>query len=136
MPIIPSLPVAEIARQADTKEIAVSVGSILADQDTEKGNFLVVSPYDEKPHLLDLRTLDAANQLLAKALVGLECLRDDYATAPYVDIFNVSYEILPPDFLLGDCDSNKQFSGPKLLVPFESWLEPQRSRGRLLPSIL
>jgi hypothetical protein len=95
MPIIPSLPVAEIARQADTKEIAVSVGSILADQDTEKGNFLVVSPYDEKPHLLDLRTLDAANQLLAKALVGLECLRDDYATAPYVDIFNVSDEILP-----------------------------------------
>jgi hypothetical protein len=51
-------------------------------------NLLVVSPYDEVPHLLDLRTLDTANQLLAKALVGLKCLRDDYATAPYVETFN------------------------------------------------
>lgn len=47
-----------------------------------------MSPYDEEPHLLDLRTVDTANQLLAKALVGLKCLRDDYATAPYVEIFN------------------------------------------------
>jgi len=53
-------------------------------------NFLVVSPYDEKPHLLDLRTLNTANQLLAKALVGLKCQRDDYATAPYPSIFNWS----------------------------------------------
>lgn len=53
-------------------------------------NLLVVSPYDEEPHLLDLRTLDAGSQILAKALVGLECLRADYATAPYVETFNVS----------------------------------------------
>lgn len=53
-------------------------------------NLLVVSPYEEDDHLLDLRTLDFANQSLAKALVDLKCLRDDYATAPYVDIFNVS----------------------------------------------
>ena len=51
-------------------------------------NLLVVSPYDELPHLLDLRTVNTANQLLAKALVGLKCLRDDYATAPYVETFN------------------------------------------------
>lgn len=51
-------------------------------------NFLIVSPYDEQPHLLDLRTLDTANQILARALTGLKCLRDDYATAPYVEIFN------------------------------------------------
>lgn len=54
------------------------------------GNLLIVSPYHELPHLLDLRTLDTANQLLAKALVRLECLRDDYATAPYTEIFNWS----------------------------------------------
>lgn len=58
-----------------------------ASIDTDK-NLLVVSPYDEKPHLLDLRTLDVPNQLLAKALVILKCLREDYATAPYVEIFN------------------------------------------------
>jgi hypothetical protein len=51
-------------------------------------NLLVVSPYLEEAHLLDLRTVDIPNQLLAKALVGLKCLRPDYATAPYVEIFN------------------------------------------------
>jgi len=51
-------------------------------------NLLVVSPYEEEPHLLDLRTLDTENQLLARALVGLQCLREDYATAPYLDSFN------------------------------------------------
>jgi len=50
--------------------------------------YLVVSPYDEKPHLLDLQTLDTPNQLLARALVGLKCLREDYATAPYIETFN------------------------------------------------
>ncbi|KAF7895285.1 hypothetical protein EAF00_007099 [Botryotinia globosa] len=50
--------------------------------------YLVVSPYDEKPHLLDLDTLDTPNQLLARALVGLKCLREDYATAPYIETFN------------------------------------------------
>ncbi|KAL3420817.1 UPF0643 protein [Phlyctema vagabunda] len=57
---------------------------------SEDGNFLLVSPYPEYDHLLDLRTVDAANQLLAKALVGMKCSRSDYATAPYVDNFNWS----------------------------------------------
>lgn len=51
-------------------------------------NLLVVSPYDELPHRLDLRSVDTNNQLLAKALVSLKCLRLDYATAEYVAIFN------------------------------------------------
>lgn len=55
--------------------------------------YLVVSPYDEKPHLLDLETLDIPNQLLARALVGLKCLREDYATAPYIETFNVRFSI-------------------------------------------
>ena len=54
----------------------------------ENGNYLVVSPYKEHPHLLDLRSLDTANQLLSTALIGLKCLREDYATAPYVETFN------------------------------------------------
>jgi hypothetical protein len=62
----------------------------LANIHAETEDLLVVSPYTEEPHLLSLKTVDTANQLLAKALVGLKCLRDDYATAPYVEIFNVS----------------------------------------------
>lgn len=61
---------------------------------SNKDHLLAVSPYEDEEHLLDLRTVDTANQLLAKALVGLKCLRDDYATAPYVEIFNVSFKTI------------------------------------------
>lgn len=53
-----------------------------------ESRYLVVSPYTEKEHLLDLETLDAENQLLALALVSLRCVREDYATGPYLEIFN------------------------------------------------
>lgn len=71
--------------------VSISVKEIVSGHQTTNGkneNLLIVSPYDEEPHLLDLRTLDSANQILAQALTGLKCLRDDYATAPYVEIFN------------------------------------------------
>lgn len=51
-------------------------------------NPITISPYVEAPHLLDLRTLEPQAQLLAWALRGLRSVREDYATAPYVDIFN------------------------------------------------
>jgi hypothetical protein len=51
-------------------------------------NLLVVSPYTEKEHLLDLRSLDRENALLARALVHFKNLRPDYATAPYRETFN------------------------------------------------
>ncbi|TVY20050.1 UPF0643 protein PB2B2.08 [Lachnellula arida] len=71
--------------------VSFSVKEIASGLQTTNGkneNLLIVSPYEEEPHLLDLRTLGSANQLLAQALTGLKCLRDDYATAPYVEIFN------------------------------------------------
>jgi hypothetical protein len=54
----------------------------------ESENLLVVSPYTERGHLLDLNTLDKPDQLLAKALVEMAPVRDDYATAPYIEAFN------------------------------------------------
>lgn len=51
-------------------------------------DWLVSSPYTTAPHLLDLRTLDLPNQLLARALTILTPIRDDHATAPYLDTFN------------------------------------------------
>ncbi|KAL2259881.1 hypothetical protein VTK26DRAFT_6293 [Humicola hyalothermophila] len=51
--------------------------------------YLVVSPYEEQEHLLDLDSLGRVEQqLLALALTKMKCLRDDYATAPYVETFN------------------------------------------------
>lgn len=51
-------------------------------------NPIIISPYVEAPHLLYLQTLEPQAQLLAWALRGLRSVREDYATAPYVDIFN------------------------------------------------
>ncbi|KAK3902072.1 hypothetical protein C8A05DRAFT_15819 [Staphylotrichum tortipilum] len=49
---------------------------------------LVVSPYHEQEHLLNLDSIDAENQLLALSLTKLRCLRADYATASYIESFN------------------------------------------------
>ncbi|KAI1351542.1 hypothetical protein F5Y01DRAFT_122362 [Xylaria sp. FL0043] len=54
----------------------------------EAQNLLVTSPYTEREHLLDLRSVDLENAILAQALVHLKCLRPDYATAPYILTFN------------------------------------------------
>ncbi|KAI9050716.1 hypothetical protein LZ554_004836 [Drepanopeziza brunnea f. sp. 'monogermtubi'] len=57
---------------------------------TTNKSLLVVSPYHEEAHLLDLATLNTPNQLLAKALVNLEFIRDDHRTASYAESFNWS----------------------------------------------
>lgn len=59
-----------------------------AAQKADQNRYLVVSPYTEQEHLLDLDSLDAENRLLALALTNMNCLRDDYATAPYIESFN------------------------------------------------
>lgn len=70
--------------------IIVSESEVVATPTPSPGpdRYLVVSPYTEQQHLLDLDTLDTENQLLALALTQMRCLRDDYATAPYLDTFN------------------------------------------------
>jgi hypothetical protein len=59
-----------------------------SDGTNQDDNYIVMSPYTEQDHLLDLRTLDAENALLAQALVHMKSLRPDYATAPYAETFN------------------------------------------------
>ncbi|KAK8062467.1 hypothetical protein PG997_014564 [Apiospora hydei] len=56
----------------------------------DDGSFLITSPYTEREHRLDLRTVDTENALLARALVHMKNLRPDYATAPYTETFNWS----------------------------------------------
>jgi hypothetical protein len=78
------IPVPTDTLNKETSSISISEAT------DDKENFLVVSPYDERPHLLDLRTVDISCQLLARALVGMKALRIDYATAPYASTFNFS----------------------------------------------
>lgn len=54
----------------------------------ESPRHIVMSPYVEQEHLLDLETLDVENQILAEALGDMHCCREDYATAPYLETFN------------------------------------------------
>jgi len=56
----------------------------------DRPNLLVISPYTEVSHRLDLDTLKLQEQQLAIALTDLRSLRQDYATCPYVEIFNWS----------------------------------------------
>lgn len=78
----PSFPVS--LKDPGTIQVSVTAEPII---NSEK-NLLVVSPYEEEPHLLDLNTLDTSNQLLAKALFCMKNERDDYATANYQESFN------------------------------------------------
>lgn len=71
----------------EARDISQDVAGFRSD---DSSNYLVVSPYTEQEHLLDLRTLDKENGLLAKALVYFKSLRPDYATAPYTETFNWS----------------------------------------------
>ncbi|KAI1612093.1 hypothetical protein EDD37DRAFT_633707 [Exophiala viscosa] len=50
--------------------------------------WLTVSPYLEPEHLLDLRTLDTPNRLLALALTTLIPATTEYATIRYEDAFD------------------------------------------------
>ncbi|KAK3306425.1 uncharacterized protein B0T15DRAFT_139813 [Chaetomium strumarium] len=77
-------------QQLDAKDLSV-VSCIEDLADARKAaweRYLVVSPYQEQDHLLDLQSLDVENQLLAVSLTTMKCLRDDYATAPYTQTFN------------------------------------------------
>jgi hypothetical protein len=95
----PTLPFETVERHEISRalESATSLQNPILSSNVEAidhSRYLVVSPYDELPHLLDLEALDTANQLLSRALVEMKCLREDYATAPYIETFNVGYRNL------------------------------------------
>jgi hypothetical protein len=81
---------AQSFRSPDIKTPAVvsHTRTLAAATKPSRDRYLVVSPYHEQDHLLDLETLDVENQLLALSLAKLRCLRKDYATAPYIETFN------------------------------------------------
>ena len=60
------------------------------EQDDSNDNFLIVSPYRSRAHLLSLQHLHPNQQLLAKALTSIQPIRPDYATCPYPLAFNRS----------------------------------------------
>jgi hypothetical protein len=69
-------------------EVTYLSGSDPQPIDRISEDHLVISPYTDLPHLLYLPSVGTQEQLLAHALTGLKSEREDYATAPYVEIFN------------------------------------------------
>ncbi|KAL2043595.1 hypothetical protein N7G274_003902 [Stereocaulon virgatum] len=67
---------------------ATSIPALDAETRADVGDFLVMSPYTSQPHLLDLRSYQEPQRLLARALTVLEPVRVDYATAQYDRSFN------------------------------------------------
>lgn len=78
----------------DEKTRLVTSEQEIANAELVSGNddssFLVTSPYTEKEHRLDLRSVGIENALLARALVHMKSVRPDYATAAYTETFNWS----------------------------------------------
>ena len=62
--------------------------NLYRQRSNESETLLVVSPYTEAAHLLDLSAIEPAQGLLAKALTQMTPTRDDYATARYDESFN------------------------------------------------
>ena len=91
---------------------------------------LVVSPYTEQEHLLDLDTLDTENQLLAEALTHMTCLREDYATAPYLETFNWS-EIVEHVRELAQARNHTWKETSFYIVAFRSQIPPTTQYGDL-----
>ncbi|KAK9376700.1 uncharacterized protein V1513DRAFT_375411 [Lipomyces chichibuensis] len=91
---------------------------------------LIASPYNDELHLLDLRRLDTPNQLLAKALTILKPIREDYATAPYIESFNWQAVI---DFLrdLAVAEGYRWKKQKFYVVTFRSKLYPDIDLQRL-----
>lgn len=110
---------------ADHKSPIISQVSIPHKQaiNLKKRDLLVVSPYLEEHHQLDLSTLDTPNQLLAKALVNLKFTRDDHRTAPYVDSFNWPDIVDAVRALAGDSGFNWKKSDFYIVV-FRSRIPP------------
>jgi hypothetical protein len=109
----------EASHTASTQKSILS-SNISSDHEE---NLLIVSPYVERLHLLDLRTVDTANQLLARALVELKCLREDYATAPYTDIFNWS-EVINSVHKMAELSDFKWTETSFYIVVFRSQIPP------------
>ena len=92
---------------------------------------LVVSPYTTSSHLLDLSSVSKPNQLLATALTSLKPIRDDYATAPYIEAFNWSAVIENLKTLVGFETGFYWQKQTFYVVIFRSRIPPETDRSHL-----
>lgn len=84
---------------------------------------LIASPYNGSPHLLDLNSLDTQSRLLSLALAYFTPIRDDYATAEYLDSFNWA-EVFDLLKLFSEAEGHSWMKQTFYVVSFRSTLHP------------
>lgn len=84
---------------------------------------LISSPYNSEPHLLDLQTLDTQSRLVSLALASFKPIRDDYATAEYLDAFNWQ-EVFDLVKAFSEAEGHKWTRQSFYVVEFRSKLQP------------
>ena len=100
------------------------------DLDEDSQEWLTVSPYIERPHLLNLSTAERAQGLLARALTLMTPIREDYATAAYSESFNWSEVILALRALVHATNVHWEARSFFIIV-FRSQVKPQTDRSHL-----
>lgn len=91
---------------------------------------LIASPYNDAPHLLDLNTLDTQSRLLALALASFKPVRDDYATAEYLDAFDWA-EVFDLLKAYSEAEGHAWTTQTFYVVAFRSRLHPGVDQDRL-----
>ncbi|PIA88801.1 UPF0643 protein [Cercospora beticola] len=113
----------------DTLLSTTQVSPVLTPLDLN-ATHLISSPYDDFANQLTLHDLETPYRLFAFALTALKPIREDYATAPYLESFNWS-EVFA---LLRELCKQERFEWKELsfyTVIFRSTLLPGIDRDRL-----
>ena len=133
---MPFLDIGEVPSRTITQNITsflsgpVSHHSKRLDQDDDSLQWLAVSPYKEKPHLLDLSAVEPAQALLARALTTMTSICDDYATASYTESFNWTEVMLSLKKHIA-CAKFHWKTRTFFVIVFRSQVKPHTDRSRL-----
>lgn len=96
----------------------------------ETDSRLIASPYNEVPHLLNLNSLDTQSRLLSLAFAFFKPIRDDYATAGYLESFNWT-EVFDLLKAFSKAEGHSWTKQSFYLVSFRSILLPNVDQDRL-----
>ncbi|KAM6484606.1 hypothetical protein HDV62DRAFT_302422 [Trichoderma sp. SZMC 28011] len=120
----------ELVQPLDVASLPKEATPVLELNPIDEERFIVKSPYTDKEHLLDLDTLSHEGAIVAKALQTFKSIRDDYATAPYVESFNWP-EVLDEVKRLAQ-QSGRPFKETSFyIVAFRSQIKPSTHYGDL-----